>query len=294
MIYALLSTLCSVSLFVLFRSFGRWQVNRFQAIVVNYAVCVLTGWVVSPPPAHVLQGVPAWWAFPLAIGTGFVITFNLMGATVEKAGLTAATIAGKMSLVIPVALSLWVFQYKADGAYHYLQFVGMGLALVALALATWKSPRTQTGTSPSLWIWLLPALVFVNSGLLDSSINWANSRYVSAEEQGLFSISLFGVAAAVGAVLLAIELLRGRQQLAWRHALAGLVLGVPNYFSVYFLLKALSQFDNDGAILFPVVNILTILISAGTDFFLFREKLSRLNILGIILAVVSIVLLSWD
>ena len=74
--------------------------------------------------------------------------------------------------------------------------------------------------------------------------------------------------------------------------LAGILLGIPNYFSIYFQLKALSAFDNNGAIVYPSLNIGIIIGSTLAAVLIFKERLSRVNQVGVALAVVVIFLLS--
>ncbi|MBL7918215.1 MAG: EamA/RhaT family transporter, partial [Bacteroidia bacterium] len=78
-----------------------------------------------------------------------------------------------------------------------------------------------------------------------------------------------------------------------KHVLAGFALGIPNYFSIYFIFKALESGVMQSALLFPVLNISNVLLSALVGFTLFKEKLSLINYLGLLLSVVSILLISF-
>ena len=46
-IYLLTSILLSTGIFVLFQMFKRWEVHTFQAIVINYGVAAVMGWVLA-------------------------------------------------------------------------------------------------------------------------------------------------------------------------------------------------------------------------------------------------------
>ncbi|UOQ70580.1 hypothetical protein [Hymenobacter cellulosilyticus] len=61
-------------------------------------------------------------------------------------------------------------------------------------------------------------------------------------------------------MLLLARLTKGGQQFATKNLVAGIVLGIPNYFSIYFLIMALGNFGNDGAFVYPVANVATILL----------------------------------
>ena len=54
---------------------------------------------------------------------------------------------------------------------------------------------------------------------------------------------------------------------------------------MYFILKALSAFDNNGAILFPIFNVGIIVLCTLAALTIFSEQLLRINKLGILLAI---------
>jgi uncharacterized membrane protein len=64
------------------------------------------------------------------------------------------------------------------------------------------------------------------------------------------------------------------------------------YFSIWCLIKVLKQYQENSSAIFPIVNIGIVLFSTMMAFFVFKEKLSKLNWIGIVVAVVAIVLLS--
>ena len=76
--------------------------------------------------------------------------------------------------------------------------------------------------------------------------------------------------------------------------MAAFTLGIPNFLSFYFLLKALAYFGSSGAFVYPLYNLGVILLSAIIGLLVFKERLSKLNIVGILLAITAITLLSWN
>ncbi len=69
------------------------------------------------------------------------------------------------------------------------------------------------------------------------------------------------------------------------------MLGVPNYLSIVFLLKTLGDYDNNGAIVFPVLNISVILINSLVGIFVFKEKPGKYLLLALGLAIISLILI---
>jgi multidrug transporter EmrE-like cation transporter len=80
---------------------------------------------------------------------------------------------------------------------------------------------------------------------------------------------------------------------AWtrRNMVAGLVLGLLNFSNIYFYIRAHQTFPENPTLVFSAMNIgvisLGTLIGAG----LFKERLSLVNGLGILLAVGAIIVL---
>ena len=74
---------------------------------------------------------------------------------------------------------------------------------------------------------------------------------------------------------------------------AGILLGVPNYFSIYFLLKAIGSYSESSALVFGLNNIGIVILSTLLSMLIFKETLSRGNKIGIAMALLSIVLIAY-
>jgi drug/metabolite transporter (DMT)-like permease len=105
-----------------------------------------------------------------------------------------------------------------------------------------------------------------------------------------FAGSLVVSFAIAGVVMLAWLLLQ-RTRWSMRSLLSGLLLGALNFSNIYFYIRAHQHYAENTTLVFSAMNIGVIsmgtLIGAG----FFKEKLSWLNIVGIILAVAAILLL---
>jgi drug/metabolite transporter (DMT)-like permease len=102
--------------------------------------------------------------------------------------------------------------------------------------------------------------------------------------------TIFSVALAIGFVIVLVLSLRGKTILHVRSWLAGIVLGLINFGSTYLLLKSMEFYTSST--LFPIRNTGVVGLSALAGLLLFGERLTRKNWLGIILAIVSIVLIT--
>lgn len=300
MLALFLSVFCSVTIVFIFKYFARFRVDTFQALIVNYVTCVGVGWLASGRPSltPLLAGGP-WLGAAVALGGLFIGTFYLVALTAQRVGVSAASVANKMSLILPVLFNLLVLRLS-QRPYTFINYAGMALALLAILLTALprrpaaRATGSEAPATPAAG-WWLPVLLFVSSGAGDSLLNFASSTLLpDAATRTLFPLVTFGTAGAIGLVLLLVRMTQGGQQFAPKNLVAGMVLGIPNYFSIYFLMLALGNFGNDGAFVYPVANVATILLGAVGAAFLFREQLGTRGRVGLATAVVALMLISYQ
>lgn len=259
------------------------KVNTFHAIVANYFVCVITGTLFTGVDNVLQQPNNLTWVYiALILGAVFIIIFYLMAVTAQKFSIAAASIASKMAFVMPVLFSIYILKIESNFLWYNL--IGVGLALIA----TYMSSATSTSHPivGSKFIWLLPVFVFLGNGIIDVTINYTNLNFIDETNVRVFPIYIFLSAAVIGGLVL---LIRG-QRITLRSIIAGVALGIINYFTVFAFLKALGQLNNNGAFVFPIFNTGIVVLSALIGLVVFHEKLSTINKLGIAVAVVAITL----
>ena len=301
MLFFLLAVVFTVMLYLIMRAYPRYQVDSFHAVVFNYYSCVLTGLILTPDLrvfTHV-QWTSEGTVLTMALGVMFVAAFMLIGLTAQKVSVTAASLAGNMSLVIPVLFGLFVFRNN-NKDFTALNYLGLVLALVALALGAIQcSPKSADAGNAGDHVakqalWIFPVLTFFASGTNNTLINFLSSKYYPAGQITVFMIIACFGAVVIGTSILMYRVIAHGHQLKLRSVLGGLLLGVPNFLSLYFLLLALAAFGNSAAYVFPIYNILTMLVSAFAAWVLYKERLNTLNKWGLVLAVVAIVLISYQ
>ncbi|MBD2700474.1 EamA/RhaT family transporter [Spirosoma sp. BT702] len=302
MLFLVLSIVLSVLLLLNFRLFPRYEVNTFQAIVFNYPVCFLVGWFLLPAgQTFSIDFALDWTWLALGLGVGFIITFLLSGASTQRVGITATSLANNLSLVIPVCFSLFVFK-TGTATFDTLNYLGLLLAVVAVGLSTYKkepdsgneSTAVRSGQRKVNLNVLLPVAVFLLYGITNTLINYMNLRYIPSTDKTI-QVMLTMVLGAVGAglLMLVVRSIQGKETIQAKNLLAAVTLGVPNFLSFYTLLLALSEFGSNGALVYPLYNIGVILLAALLGILLFREKLSLINKIGLVLAILAIGLISW-
>lgn len=286
MIYLLLSILASTIIFIIFKLFEKFQINIFQAIVVNYCIAFTTG-ILSYNGTITISQLPNldWFYYTLILGALFIIVFNLMGITTQKNGLSVVSVATKMSVVVPVLFGLLYY----NESLGTLKLIGIAIALIAVYLTSNKSNQGITVNRKSI---VLPILVFIGSGVIDTSIKFLEDTYVANNDVPLFSAIIFLAAAIIGFIFIIIQIIRGSFNFEFKNIIAGICLGVPNYFSIYFLVKTLRSDILESSGIFAINNVSIVALSTFAGIFIFKEKLIRKNWIGIALAILSIILIS--
>jgi EamA domain-containing membrane protein RarD len=293
MLYLILSILFSVLLLVNFRVFPKFNISTFQAIAFNYPVCFITGLLLMPAGQKFnLDLSENWTWYCLALGIGFIITFVLSGLATQKIGMTLTSIANNVSLVIPVLFSLLVFG-SGGKTFDWINYLGLALAVVSVAIATFKSDSSKNTN-----FWLAGGLalaVFLLYGITNTAINYLNIKFI-ADASKVVPVTLVMVLGAViaGIIMLIIRLVNGTEKIELKNILAGVTLSVPNFLSFYFLILTLGYFGNSGAFVYPIYNMGVILVSAFVAALFFKEKISNLNKLGLFLALIAILMISWQ
>lgn len=285
MIDLALSVLFSSLIFVIFKLFSVYKVQTLYAIITNYVVACITGFILYNGSAPINQ-IPnkGWFWGALAMGLLFILVFNIMAKTSQKLGVSVASVATKMSLVIPVVLGLVLYNEKLSA----LKIIGVLLALTAVYFASIKE-RSFTIDKKVL---LLPLLVFIGSGAIDVSLKYMQETQLGNGELPLFSATIFGSAAIIGIIFIAVKLKKTPFKINLKNILGGIVLGVPNYFSIFFLLRALQNDSMNSSQIFTINNVAIVLFSTLLGILLFKEHMSIKNWGGIALAVISILLVA--
>ena len=290
MIYIILTVTISVFLLSIFKLFEKYTVNTFHAIIINYAAAALTGYLFSENKIDFnLIDQTHWLWICLPLGFLFIAIFYLISLTAQKISIAAASVANKMSVVIPVLFSVIFIGEKLNA----LKVAGIALALIAVYFTNKRPTQEHHNTKHLLW---LPVLVFIGSGLIDASINAAKIYlFTLPVHSELFSIGTFVCAFFIGICILLFQFIKqpkGPFKLELKSLLGGILLGIPNYFSIFFIIKSLEANVFTSAQLFPVLNISNVVLTALIGFLAFKEKLSVQNIFGVALAIISILLIA--
>lgn len=292
MIYLVGSIVLTSYLLLSFKVCGKLNIPVFPAIVFNYITCVITGSMVNGSfPIQSESVTTPWFRWAMIMGLLFITSFNLIGVTAQKLGVAVASVANKLSLIIPVILTIVLYNEQVVG----WEVVGISLALIAVIFTCYpkKNESGNTQAIPMFQKILLPLLVFIGSGFLDALINHVQQTYVTKETNNAFLISGFFSAASIGTLVLIYQYWKKQLAFNFNQVIAGICIGIPNYFSIWCLVHFLQDSPWETSASLPVNNMAIVLFSTLVAALLFKEKLTVINWIGIALSAIAIYLIAF-
>ena len=288
MIYLLFSILSSIILFIFFKISEKYKANSFNLIIINYVIATALGiWLYNKPISLTEICHQPWFYHSILIGGLLIFTFLIIALSTQKVGVSVTTVASKMSLIIPVTFSIIYF----SEAIQILKVVGIITALIAVLLTIYKKRDSNFGLHKII----LPIILFFGIGTIDALVKYSQQTFkLSDETSSLFSAVLFAFAGIIGLLINIINYKTFKNYKKFSTIILGVILGIVNFCTVYFLINALDSNIFDSSIIFGINNIGIVGGSVLIGVFFFREKISLINYLGIALSVIAIVLLSYS
>jgi drug/metabolite transporter (DMT)-like permease len=285
-LYLLLSIFFNAILFVIIKSFAKFNIDTLQALVVNYLVAFLVGVLFLDNQTFSSSIFNQEWIIgSVFLGFLFIGTFYATAITSQKNGLSVASVASKMSVVIPILSGVLLFQ-------EVLNSIKIGGIILAL-IAVYFTSKKEKGEVQSFGNLLFPTLVFVGAGTIDASLKYLQSHYLPENQVGIFSTVTFLFAFIVGIFLIGYKIIFQQTKIKGRNVLGGIILGIPNYFSLFYLIKMLEAKAFQSATLFTINNIAIVILTSLVGMLFFKEKLNARNIFGILLALLAIFLVTY-
>ena len=279
-----LCILCNVLLAVVFKGFSQYKVNNHNAIVINYAVCVTVASIAIGEfaiPAELFS--KPWFPFALMLAILFITGFNVLALAFQKCGVALTIIIQKMSLIIPVVFAVSLY----GETLGWLKIVGIVSALGAIVLVNYPTKEMQQDF-PRAWL-IFPILAFLMSGLIEIDLYYVEAEKLVGEDGLKFTASAFGMAGVLGLLFTIYKSLRGQGFFKKKELIGGLLLGLPNFLTIY-LLVVLLQMGWEGSVLFPVNSIGILLLTAVVGIIAYKESVNQLKLGGLVLATLAIVL----
>jgi drug/metabolite transporter (DMT)-like permease len=209
-----------------------------------------------------------------------------MGTSVRLAGIVRTDAAQRLSLFISILSAFLIF----SETLNVVKITGIAMGIISIILLIpWKEKRAVRRRSTNSWFYLV--LIFVGFGVIDVLLKQVAKVTTVPFTTSLFIIFILAFIISVIGLIYLISTKKTR--FSWPHILIGWILGVVNFGNIFFYIKAHQALANNPSTVFSTMNIGVIVAGALVGLLIFREKLSRLNLAGIVLAIIAIVVISF-
>lgn len=285
MIFLILSVLVSTLFGISFKIIAVKNIKAFQAIIVNYIVAGSLGFITTKSNVTPLTVFEQPWIY-VAIGLGIVFVSSLfvIAEVTARSGISVAQVANRMAVVIPISIAILCYGDNLSVA----KIVGISLAIASVYLVSHKEAEGKP--TQKLW-WLFPLIIFVCSGIIVSSINYAQRYLLSENDFDAFLSTIFATAFVFGFIALIYQLTVKKEKFQLMAIPAGIILGAINFATMYFIVMALNSNILEPSVLFPVNNLSVLTLSTFISVLVYKEKLSSKNWIGIALSILAILIL---
>ena len=284
MFYIFLSICCSVTVSVLLKLAKRYQIDVYQAITWNYSAAIFLTWVFFRPQMVSLQGAPI--VSYVSLGILFPLLFIIIATSVKLTGIVRTDVAQRLSLFIPVMAAFLMFGEKPN----FIKIIGIAIGFVAmLCLIPWRQRSAVRRRSTNAWFYLVAILV--GMGVIDILLK--NISKTTSVPFGTSLFIIFVLAFIVAIVGLIYLVSTKKMRFSWPHIIIGWVLGAANFGNILFYITGLKALADTPSTAFSSMDIGVIVLGSMVGLFVFKEKLNRLNLIGIFLAIMAIVIIYY-
>ena len=277
--FVILSVICSVTVGIFLKVAKRFQLNIFQIITFNYfSALLLTYFTYQPELTFKEKTIP----YSLFIGLAILlpIVFLIQAKSIKEVGIVKTDIAQRLSLFIPLTASYFLF----NETFSQLKIIGFIIGFSAIFFTLNKKSESKSDN------WVYPLLVLLGFGIIDILF-----KKIAVFNDFSFTTSLFII--FCGAFIISILFLIGKilvqkEKLESKNILWGLALGILNFGNILFYLKAHKALSENPSTVFAGMNMGVIILGSLAGILLFKEKMTKWNYFGILLAIISIIFIT--
>ena len=287
MIWLLFSILSSAGIYVIFKFVDKGKMPLLNIIIINYLIASVFGFLLAEefPIQKIFNA--EWLYTGLVLGVLLIFLFFMVGLSSAKAGISITTVACKMAVVIPMVFAIIAYKESVG----FVKIISIILAILAVSMSVYK--KSSNNAKFNRLTIILPLILFIGMGMENSLLIFSKEKYINADMSSVYTASLFSVALISGLILICFKpkMLRNFQKpKIW---LTGTLLGLTNFGSIYFVLRTLNSGVFTNSVTYGIINIgiVTITVLIGTMFF--KEKLSKLNISGVVISIIAMILLTY-
>jgi len=296
-LFLIIATVLTAMFSIVFKIYHRKGIDANQGIFFNYLTAFVLGTLFSLRGGVFVNPIKSDWLVDVIIlGIIFMAGMVFLSASTKRVGVAISTVCSRASMVIPIIVSYMFIEGSVKPKWLLI-----GLVLIAMILTIWTD-KPEGGHKYTLLDILAPVTVFLSFGASNSYLKVLQHRVTVADtaaglseqainsEISIVTASVFFVAMLVCSYSFFKKGPDGkRPPVLLKNVVGGVALGIINYFCTFTLMLAMKTIDS--SLLFPIHNIGIVAIGALVGWLAYGEKLKPHQVVGIVLAAVSIALL---
>ncbi|SHH15249.1 DMT family transporter [Flavobacterium johnsoniae] len=281
MLFLILSVLCSVTVGVIFKITRKYNADPIQIITFNYVTALILCYFTFSPDLTVVHA-DAPWNIYAAVGVLLPIVFLFLFTSIKYMGIVKTDAAQRLSLFIPI-IAAWLI-FKED--FNTYKVIGLIIGFIALLFIL----RKQSTNDQNKWIF--PAAVFLGFGIIDILFKQIALFTALPYTTSLFIV--FDISLAVSLLVVVYDVVLKKVKLSSKNILFGALVGIFNFGNILFYLKAHKAFAENPSTVFAGMNMGVIVLGSLVGLLFFKEKLSKINFIGIFLALIAIIFIVFS
>jgi drug/metabolite transporter (DMT)-like permease len=275
--YIVISIFCSVSVGILLKISKRYSLNIAEIMGWNYLTALLLAYFIYRPIIEIPEKNSS---IILLLGLSLLlpIVFLIQNTSIKQVGIVRTDVAQRLSLFIPILAAFFIF----NETFSTYKIIGIVIGFSAILLTLIKKSEThQLNTN-----WKYPIMVLLGFGIIDTLFKKVASTFQMPFTTALFFIFLG--AFLVVLLFLAFQRMYQNKKINWENCMWGIGIGILNFGNILFYLKAHKALADQPTTVFAAMNMGVIIIGSLAGTLLFKERLSKWNYFGILLAILSI------
>lgn len=275
MLYLILSVICSVAVGVIFKIARKTTANAKQIVLFNYFFALLLCYVIfSPDVQTITAGAPV--LLYVSLGILLPVVFLFLIASIKNIGIVKTDAAQRLSLFVSI-VAAWLF---FNEVFSVNKLIGITIGFLALFCVLNKTADSDKSN------FKYPVLVFLGFGIIDVLFKKVAAFTTVPYTTSLFVI--FCIAFFLMFLVVLYEVIIQKKGFEIKNMAFGFLVGCFNFGNILFYLKAHQAFFANPSTVFAGMNMGVILLGSIVGALIFKEKLSKLNYTGLVLALLSI------
>ena len=304
MIYLILAIICSSSIALIFKHSESNNMNRLAVTTTNYFIAFsislifiwqkgLFGYFEGGEFASLFKEfrnvflfnnkifshkASLAWAVLIGIFAGifFFMSFIYYQKSVRNDGVGLSGVFSKLGILLPMLLSIILWKEFPSS----IQWVGISLAIFSIIIVNFPFNKDW---KKALRLSLI--LLFFYGGIAEFS-NKLFQKYASLNLKPLFLFFVFVTAFLISLFFV----IKDKNQIRGEDLFIGIMVGIPNLFSSFFLINALDVLKT--AVVFPIFSAGSIVVISLGGFIIFQEKLNKREVSAIFMTIIALILIN--